>query len=264
MASKEVDFTSPPVSEVVFGFLFEKPTRLLTAHFGAFWSKIRSEFPTIEDQLPLINIGDTHDPNLPLSRVWFISGDGRRLIQLQHDRFYYNWRRLDGDKLPYPEYANLFVEFRKVMDQFSSFLKEEALTDEIHAGQFELSYINMLERPKTWEKKTPLGNVLIDHVWRADVQRFLPDPRDYSWTSVFEMPDQAGQLVIEAKSGRKTALPEEQVIQLTLTAKSAVLGSDKNTLLKGGSWFETAHKQIVHGFTDITDPAVQKSDWGRK
>lgn len=264
MASKEVDFTSPPVSEVVFGFLFEKPTRLLTSHFGAFWSRIRSNFPATEDQPPLFNIGDAHDPSLPLSRVWFISGDGRRLIQLQHDRLYYNWRRLDGDTVPYPEYANLFLEFSKVMELFSSFLREESLTDEVHAGQFELSYINMLERPRLWDKDTPLGNVLVDHTWQGEGSRFLPKPKDYAWMSVFDMPGEAGQLIVEAKSGRKTAFPEEQVIQLTLTAKSMVLASSSNTLLKGGTWFETAHKQIVNGFTDITDPVVQKTDWGRK
>jgi uncharacterized protein (TIGR04255 family) len=264
MARKEVDFTSPPVNEVVFGIVFERPTRLLSAHFGAFWSKIRTRFPSTQDQLPLISLGDTFDPNNHLSRVWFISNDGRRLIQLQHDRFYYNWRRLESDASDYPEYVNLYKEFSDVTRQFRAFLAEERLTEELNAGQFELSYINMLERPTTWETTNPLGNVLVDHRWNSEGSRFLDYPRDFSWTSVFEMPNQTGQLIVEAKSGRKTEIPEDRVIQLTLTAKSQVLTLGANSIEGGAHWFETAHEQIVKGFADITDPFVQKHEWGRK
>ncbi|WP_170971832.1 TIGR04255 family protein [Rhodobacter sp. SY28-1] len=264
MPQKEIDYTSPPVSEVVFGFLLERPTRLLTAHFGAFWSRVREKFPSSEDQPPLVSLGDTLDPSAHLSRVWFISRDGRRLIQLQHDRLYYNWRRLAGDTSPYPEYTNLFAEFSEVVDLFEAFLIEEGLSKSLLAGQFELTYINMLEKPAFWEKSAALGDVLVDHRRCHEHDRFLPSPKDFSWASVYDMPHQSGQMVVEAKSGRKTQNPDEVVIQLTLTAKSNSLTEAENTLRKGFAWFDTAHKQIVCGFADVTDSRVQNDVWGRK
>lgn len=264
MYKKEIDFSSPPVNEVVFGLVFERPTRLLSAHIGAFWTKIRDQFPSTSDQPPLFSVGDVLDPNIHLSRVWFISSDGRRLIQLQHDRLYYNWRRQEGGASEYPEYVHLFDAFLNVVREFTIFVKEEGLIDELRASQFELSYINVLERPEGWPPNSPLGNLLIDHKWSGDQKRFLPPPRDYAWASVFDMPEQAGQLVVEAKSGSKADNPEQRLIQLTLTAKSGALVSTQNTVETGDAWFTTAHQQIVNAFVDITDLEIQRKEWGRK
>jgi uncharacterized protein (TIGR04255 family) len=264
MSKKEVDFSSPPVNEVVFGFVFERPTRLLSAHIGAFWSRIRENFPTSADQPPLFSVGDVIDPSAHLTRVWFVSKDGHRLIQLQHDRLYYNWRRQEGGASEYPEYASLFSDFSNVVQEFLSFLKDEGFTDDLRASQFELSYINLLERPQGWAPDAPLGNLLVDHKRSKSPSRFLPQPRDYAWVSVFEMPRQTGQLVVEAKSGAKTENPEQRVIQLTLTAKSGELQPESNTVGTGSGWYDSAHQQIVKGFVDITDPEVQRKEWGKR
>lgn len=260
---KEVDFNSPPVTEVVFGFILEKPTRLLTSHFGAFWSEIRDKFPGTQDQLPLVNIGETVDASQPLSRVWFVSAEGSRLVQLQHDRFFYNWRRLDGDSSPYPEYENLFQEFIGMAERLQAFLRNEGLSEELRASQFELSYINTLMRPAEWEQSRAIGDLLVDHNWADRPGRFLSPPKDFSWGSAFDLPGDQGQLVVDGRSGWKADNPLDRILQLTLTTKSSPL-TKSNTIPFCEDWFRVAHEHIVKGFVDITDSDVQKKVWGKK
>jgi hypothetical protein len=49
----------------------------------------------------------------PLPRSWFRSADGHGLIQLQRDRFVYNWKRETPEDGPYPSYDVVVVEFER-------------------------------------------------------------------------------------------------------------------------------------------------------
>lgn len=47
------DFNAPPVIEVVVGVQFPTIDELCTAHVGAFWQRMRAEYPGVQDMPPL-------------------------------------------------------------------------------------------------------------------------------------------------------------------------------------------------------------------
>ena len=118
---KPVKFNRPPVVEVVCGVLFRGLPKLRTPHFGLFWSRIRDRFPLPDERPPLSPAIETfpatpiqQQPDWPITpRVWLLGDEGRHLVQLQGDRFLYNWKSAapeDG----YPSYSKIIVEFGNV------------------------------------------------------------------------------------------------------------------------------------------------------
>src|SRR5688572_27869760 len=89
-------FERPPLVEVSFGVMFAPLTAMRTAHFGAFWSRVREEFDQTDDkpavmtdvqEASVTQVGDW----FPLPRVWYVQKDGGAILQLQPNRFYFNW-----------------------------------------------------------------------------------------------------------------------------------------------------------------------------
>jgi len=96
-----VKFNQPPLVEVAFGVKFEAP-EFSSVHFGLYWETIRDKFPLQFDRPP--NIEDNTFFSIPpLRRVWFLSNDKRRLIQLQDNHFSYTWSQEDGEEYPHFE-----------------------------------------------------------------------------------------------------------------------------------------------------------------
>jgi hypothetical protein len=60
--------------------------------------------------------------------VWLLAEDGRRLLQLQRDRFLYNWKRTADDP-GYPSYDRIIVEFEKWFAEFTTFIREQGIGD---------------------------------------------------------------------------------------------------------------------------------------
>ena len=93
------DYNSPPISEVVCGISFEPLVEQKIPHYGLFWNTIREDFPNCEHAPPLIDTDKESQltNEIPLPRVWLINKSNNLLIQLQNNRFIYNWRRLKSD-----------------------------------------------------------------------------------------------------------------------------------------------------------------------
>ena len=98
------DFTNPPVIEVALSPLYERLPALSAGYIGTLWSEFRDEFPVTEDQPPLgfpiepstlVDSGPRFEmmTEPPTARTWFLNPAGTELIQVQHDRFAYNWRK---------------------------------------------------------------------------------------------------------------------------------------------------------------------------
>jgi uncharacterized protein (TIGR04255 family) len=105
-----VKFDRPPVVEVACGVLFATAKPLRGAQLGLYWQRIRETFPRIEEAPPLapvieaqgsgpsaVELGYLFGPLPPLRRTWFISQDGRNLVQVQEDRFVFNWKKAAED-----------------------------------------------------------------------------------------------------------------------------------------------------------------------
>jgi uncharacterized protein (TIGR04255 family) len=259
-----VRYDHPPVIEVVCGVLFGALPRLRTAHVGVFWDKVRRQFPRAEEAPPLSAVieSTTGTPWLeialgvvpPFPRSWFLSEDDHRLIQLQRDRFLYNWRRSSPDDGSYPSYDTIMVDFERLWSEFREFVSVENL-GELAARQLELTYVSVIPEASIPDHDP----VFVDHARESSLTRFLPIPESFEWRTSYLLPDDCGRLHMLASSAREIATGAP-IRRLETTARgindAAAAGDMRN-------WFDLAHEWVVRGFADVTTERMQTDVWRR-
>lgn len=231
----------------------------MVPHIGLFWGSLREHFPNCQHAAPL-----SFDPTatdaatgLPIPRVWLINRDEDRLIQLQKDAFFYNWRRRDETK-PYPRYHSIIKPFTKYISQFEAFVRENELGD-LTINSFELTYINHIFQGEGWESLGEIGKLFPDCSWKGRSNRFLPIPNSIAWRTSFSLPEDKGTLTAKVdRAIRTTDQHPLLALELRATGSGAV-----NSLDKMEDWFNTAHEWIVRGFADLTGATIQQKIWKR-
>jgi uncharacterized protein (TIGR04255 family) len=262
--SQRVRFERPPVVEVLCGVLFGALTGLRTAHIGVFWERIRQEFPSVDEAPPLSTVIETQDvsPSLEIAvglvpalpRTWFLTEDGHRLVQLQRDRFVYNWRRKSPDDGDYPSYDTVIVDFERLWGLFGEFVAREKLGDLV-ARQLELAYVNIIP-----DDRIPEGNpVFVDQARDLSRTRFLPDPESFEWRTSYRLPEDSGRLHVLISTAREvvTGAPLKKLDMIARGINDAGSSGEMRT------WFDLAHEWIVLGFADVTTSSMQTNVWRR-
>lgn len=257
-----VHFAHPPVVEVVCGVAFDPIPELASAHFGVLWGQFADEFPLTTDQHPLRLVPDDAEPGVqvnlgvgqPTPRVWFLSEDEGRLIQVQRDRFHYNWRlRADGEA--YPRYPKVYEDFKKYLAVFRDFLEKGGVAP-LKPLQYELSYVNRIAEDAVWSGPQQVGRVFPDLGWRDTDERFLPGPDFVAAQLRFPMPEGAGRLYANiAPVRRKETGAREFALDLTARGAAGTRPVDE--------WFELAHEWITQGFADLTGEQMHHKAWKR-
>lgn len=261
------DYDSPPVHEVVMGLAFQPLVSLRIVHFGLIWEKIRSEFPNIE-HAPLLGIEDMFAspssgsgwPSMLLPRVWYINQSQDKLFQLQHDRFYVNWRsRTDGN--PYPRYPAMIGIYEKQLAVIADVFRQEGVGDIVPVS-YELKYVNHILKGVAWETFEDIGKIFPDLAWRSDSKRYLPIPVGGIWTAAFAIPNGMSRLNVRAHPGVRTVKDgKQEVLILELTVNGTV---DSTKSVPAREWFDIAHEWIVKGFADLSSMDAQRRLWKRK
>lgn len=257
-----VKFDKPPVVEVACGVSFDLPKPLKSAHVGLYWSHVSTEFPRCDDAQPIApvfeNLGASDPLEFgfqlesvalpPLRRAWLINEPGTHLLQIQQDRFLFNWKRVD-ESPAYPSYAQVIADFRNQWRRFKDFLAEQEL-GEPSVTQLEMTYFNFVP-----------GNdraVLRDHVRDPAPGRFLPAPEAVGVKHLYSLPGSNGRLHVSAASARQ-ATTGVVGTRIEMTAR----GLPRDTSYEGcDRWFDLAHQWITHGFADITTDSAHTT-WGR-
>jgi hypothetical protein len=130
----------------------------------------------------------------PLRRAWLINEQGTNLIQIQEDRFLFNWKKGSGNA-PYVGYPKVVSGFHEQWNRYKAFLRAE-LSEPVPT-QLEMTYWNFLAG--SWE-------LLRDHRHDpSDDSRFLPPPEVFNWRSTFSLPEGMGRLHVTATSARLSA-----------------------------------------------------------
>jgi uncharacterized protein (TIGR04255 family) len=239
---------------------FQTPDNFRVPHLGLLWNKFRHNYPTIQHAYPIISprgellIDNT--TGLPLPRVWFINKSDDQLIQLQFDRFYFNWRRRENI---YPRYPHVIQSFESVLDTVTEFFGEFEL-GELNPIDCELSYINHMPKGHEWNTIDELSRVFRDFCWRKKPERFLPNPINIGWNTSFLLPEEAGRLVVSLKQATRT---DDKIPLLVLELKATGIGKSTSRLAIR-EWFDLAREWIARGFADLTTPEVQESIWERE
>jgi len=261
--SQKIRFERPPVVEVVFGVLFGGLTNLRAAHIGVFWDRVRDEFPSVDEAPPLLPVIEAREPLPveeieiglvpPFRRTWLRSADGHRLIQLQHDRFIYNWKRDSPEDGLYPSYDKVIIDFERLWGEFNTFVVQENL-GELLPRQLELVYVNIIPVDRI-PKNDP---VFVDHRRDSTQSRFLPDPESFTWRTSYPLPESSGRLHVLAATARQSSTGAP-IIRLEVSAR----GINDAAVPDTRAWFDLAHEWITNGFTDVTTTKMQ-TEWGRQ
>jgi len=255
------NYENPPVIEVVCGITFKKIENFKVPHLGLFWQKVRDSYPTCQHAQPLGFSPEQFDMSdgfpFPLPRVWFINEQKNGLIQLQNNKFLYNWRKIHQDE-SYPRYQTVINAFKKTLDIFKKYLEDEKL-GALEPIECELTYLNHILKGEGWESVTDIYRILPDFNWFSKEKEFLPEPLNLGWHTSFALPEDRGRLTVKLDQAERK-IDKCPVYILNITARG--LGADKS-MDAIWSWFEIAHEWIVRGFTDLTDTKVQKTIWER-
>jgi len=253
-------FRKPPIDELIIGTYFDQPLRLLrNEHIGLFWSRIRNDFPTVQQRPPLGGMAGGEDAIMsisdefsPMPRFWFISKNEINLIQVQKSAFLMNWRRREQE---YPSFAQLKPLFDKYYGIFEQFVHED-IEANVRINTCELTYINVIEPSDYWAGPRDTPSVLpsfsilkqeLDKDMGPDFNctyryEFASDLRMHIRVTVADIGDGSGssRLVIEFKA----------IGQLGSVQK---IDADK--------WYKRAHEAIAGCFGDLTSEDVQRKNW---
>jgi uncharacterized protein (TIGR04255 family) len=263
-------FKNPPVVEVVAGVQFDRPAHLRVFDFHEIWTAFgQSKFSKYTEMPPLDPLPNHEDgrnivrlewsalPEVP--RFWFETVQGDELIQIQRDRFIYNWRReSEAPESAYPRYKSVSDGFFRNYDAFKTVLEKKKMPF-LKPQVQELAYVNIIEMP-------PEGLSAMNKIFKAEFSigssSLLPNPAHA--TSEW-------QFKIEAiKSLMKITIAPVQSVQtgkmlikldINVTGPSQIASkeTESNDMKK---WFDEARHWIVKSFADITTQEMHKV-WNR-
>lgn len=154
-------FPHPPIIEAVCGVIF-KPLEMDLLDFGLYWSQRRKDYPHRELHPPIIGSG-RFSMGLGAMRLWMLSEQKDVIIQIQSDRFYVNWKRVDDrypsyqDKLPYGV-RGLRTIFEEEFNMFEDFCNSHAEVRPV-VERVEITKIDLIQdeeairglKPLQWE-----------------------------------------------------------------------------------------------------------------
>jgi uncharacterized protein (TIGR04255 family) len=194
---------------------------------------------------------------LPPPRIWFLSDDDSRLLQVQHDLVAYNWRRM-SDSDDYPHYGDLrspLAEHLRITDTVA----QEAGKSPLHANWCEVSYVNHVPPARGSSERLPLDE-LMAVVRPLGDKAFLPAPEDNQFAARFRIGSDdrpIGRLTVSVSPGIRTS-DARPIWSLNLTARVMSEAPTRQAALEA---LDVGHEWAVRGFSDLTTPRMHK-EWG--
>ncbi len=256
--------------EVACSVQFEPIKELHAGLLGLLWEEYRERYPRVEEQAPLSptreqftgsppRFGFSMQGTFPMPRLWFLTEDGQRLVQVQRDHFIVNWRKLDTGAA-YPRYPTLRETLIEELDLFQKFLADEGLAP-IRTVQTELTYVNHIEARESDGSRKSLSRIV--RIWAGDkAVGKLPEFEEATVQAHYIIRDGAkpvGRLhvTIEPQQYVKDNTP---LYALTLVARGAPPTPDVDGAVAS---LDRGHEAIVEGFTAITTDEMHKT-WERQ
>ncbi len=150
------EFAAPPVIETSIGIQFDGLDAYTSLDAASYWARIRSEYPRLEEHPPLDPAFETFGPadgqigqaqiqlvqGAMRPRYFFINARDDKLVQMQGDRLFFNWRkRSEADE--YPRHAGVRAEFLDKFEKLIAWADEENI-GQINPTQCEALYVNRI------------------------------------------------------------------------------------------------------------------------
>lgn len=259
------DFSSPPVTETALGIQFGELQGFKSIHAGLFYQRISDRYPVVEEQPRLPRIIE-HFPIRPVirqlkfeagiqtPRVLFKNGeDASELIQIQADRFGFNWRRPEGDTRPYPRYADYSTKLLREFQGFIDFCSDQELGVP-QPNICEVVYVNEI-----WPKEGESAIGLFEQLFRGptrDELGFLGTPEAVTLNRLFRVDGDRGRLYAEASIAKHPLRGDFVLFKLTGRVLHGESANVQETL-------RLAHDWVVNGFVELTEPGIREQRWGQ-
>ena len=269
-SQKKLDFARSPVDEVVLSVHFKPLNGLLAPHLGEIWEEFKKDgferiaeqplVPPIVEQFPdPIGEAKLHIGNAPnLARIWFIHKDDSRLIQVQRDRFTFNWRKTEASPT-YPGFSDIFTDFEGFYNRFRQVLERQKI-GEITPLQYELTYIDQLFCGDGWETLDDIGKIYNLFADTQLLDSFWSDAESIILRTSFSAPNLPGRLHLTISS--RVKMPEQQqTLQTDFTIRGFPENAEYDAMIV---WFNAARDRMREKFTTMFTEDIQTQVWGRK
>jgi uncharacterized protein (TIGR04255 family) len=264
-----ISFGRPPVSEVVLGVQFSEPVVDLDvlANFGL---RVKGELPGREQHEALATVEESFAatpaprriqlrvvPGFVLPRAWFISADQRQLVQLQADRFVFNWRRMAPDDR-YPRYAELRPVFERHLTTLRGCLAEAGRPPGT-VNFAEVTYINELSWPDAPTDRHPPLSRALQVVASVSDAGFLPSVEDTTFHTRYRIPDPrdnetpAGRLYVSAEPALRSA-DAAPIYLLKMTAHIVTPMPDDAAMIRA---LDLGREWAVRAFDQLATPELK-------
>lgn len=155
-------YERPPITEVICGFIFEPVDGLDPLAIGWFAQRVRDRFPTRAIQPALSDPGAFYLGGSPPIRAWLISADDEFLLQVQHDRFYLNWRARESSYPRFNDHDGRPGILTRAIEEFEGFREfcAESLEASVTVVRTELAKVDHLVRGQHWTTTEELYRIL--------------------------------------------------------------------------------------------------------
>ncbi len=242
-------FVKSPLAEVVFGVEFNAP-HFSSVHFGLYWQEIKDNFSKYPIDRPPVGANEIGCVLPPLRRVWFSSDDQRELIQLQDNRFYYNWRKQNEE---YPHFEEIHPKFLGQWHRFKDWWLETEQR-ELQPSRYQMTYINQIEANLGWNNAEDSAKIF--NFLESNWDSFNLKPNIFNANLEFLLPEEQGIVSVTINQSIK---PKDNSPVLTLNITSV----SKDTSIKIETWFKLAHQSTVEIFLSLINQET-KNLWGFK
>jgi uncharacterized protein (TIGR04255 family) len=264
MSDLRPDFRRPPIREQAISFCFNPVPGFGLIDVGLCWQEFSAEFPTadhadrIERSIEIVSDDITTSAfrvKLPQAEVpraiW--SNVAGELIQLQDDRFAFNWRRVGDDV--YPHWETTTGRFGILYERFCGFLANRGLPAPA-VNQCEVTNLNIILVDEFGSDFADLTKALnVDPLdMGVEFLRAETYVRNRQHLILNEYDIGVGRLhtaiapVVENETGHKA-------FRLELTARST---PDLSGVAAAQAFLATARNAINTAFVKITNPELQE------
>jgi len=249
--------------ETVLGIQFDPIQNWSLLDFGLLWNELKDDYPMHETKPP-VGVPDAGevifqfngDNQLPL-RLWLHHKDGKKLIQVQTDRFLHNWRKYVPDQ-PYPRYSDsIRPSFELEWKRFTNFLESRNMSVP-NINSCEIAYVNRFEESKEWNSLDELPRIV--NLWAGTAHSsFLPTPSLAAFQTVYPLENIVGGSLsvtcqpVSEKDGKRS-------FHMVLQVSGQVKSSNLEDVLY---FFDSGHKWIVETFDEITTSSMHNL-WQRQ
>ncbi len=266
---KKLDFARPPVDEVVLSVLFQSLDGLLAPHLGQIWTEFKADgFVHIEEQPPSNRIVEEFSGRIPepqleflrapeLARIWFTPDDRSQILQVQRDRFTFNWCKTESSQ-QYPGFSSICDKFEGFYNRFCQIINKIGI-GEVNPLQYELTYIDQLKCGDGWNTLDDIGKIYNLFADSQNSDSFWSESESVMLRTSFTLPNLHSRLHLTISN--RVKMPEEsQTLQTDFTLR----GFPENTDYTMIDWFKSAREQIREKFVSLFTESIQTQIWGRK